>query len=428
MRQSDAIAMAPPAYSWMADLLYARPPAVTWAPAGSLPAGYERVDELALLPTGAGRSFMVSLTSRRGSASALTCYNALRPWRKRVARGALGLGLRTGVAQLLLRTKIDVGVRSDPGAAGATGQLLMEHLGHFFGEGPVAVAISGGDGPYRKPVLHVFSATGTPLGYVKVGWNDWTRNGVRREASALQACATAPVRLGAPKLLGLSSWQGLDLLVTAPLPQRARGFGTTSPLPDTAVLREIGQLSSTSSGPLAASQWWRDVRSRIHATATEPAARAALELAAGRIERDHGRAALDYSFCHGDLVPWNLAKAGGRLYAWDWESCAPDAPLGFDAVHFHFQVAFVGRGLPLSEAAALAASAARPALRELGVAAGHCGLVANLHLLELLLRHEEARSAAGDADDRFYPAIVDVLDRRLAMPGMAGLWPSGSVA
>lgn len=42
--------------------------------------------------------------------SALTSYNSLRSGRTRLARRVLAFGLRTGLAQPLLRNKIDVGV------------------------------------------------------------------------------------------------------------------------------------------------------------------------------------------------------------------------------------------------------------------------------------------------------------------------------
>jgi len=158
---------------------------------------------------------------------------------------------------------------------------------------------------------------------------------------------------------------------------------------------------------------------------TDHSSRQVLERMAGQLEAGYGDVLLEYGFCHGDFVPWNLARLGERLYVWDWENSAPDTPLGFDAVHYHFQVAFVGRGLPLGEATALAARSARPALRELGVPAAHCGLLAVLHLAELFLRHEEARGAAGVADGRFYPAVTGVLEQQLAYiqntaPGFAG--------
>ena len=417
-------------YAWMLDLLYGSKPSVAWAVAGSLPAGYKRAEQLAELPSAPGRSFLVSLATQRGAASALTSYNALRSRRKRVVRRVLGAGLRTGLVQPLLRTKIDIGVRSAATSEQQAADLLTEHLRTVCGASRsdaarLVVAIGAGDGPYRKPVLQVFSAKGRPLGFVKAGWNEWTRDGVRREAAALRACETRSTKFGVPRLLGLSDWHDLSLLATAPLPDRVRSIGADAPLPAASVLREISQLSEGATGPLARSTWWRGVRSRIRHGVTDPPSRQALERVASQLEADYGDVLLEYGFCHGDFVPWNLARVGGRLYVWDWESSMPDAPLGFDAVHYHFQVAFVGRGLPLGEASALAARSARPALLELGVPAAYCGLLAVLHLAELFLRHEEARNATGVADERFYPAITSVLgqqfaDLRQPTPGVIG--------
>ena len=61
---------------------------------------------------------MVSLATRPGASSALTSYNSLRSGRTRLARRALGFGLRTGLAQPLLRNKIDIGYGAEPGIGG----------------------------------------------------------------------------------------------------------------------------------------------------------------------------------------------------------------------------------------------------------------------------------------------------------------------
>ncbi|HUZ55967.1 MAG TPA: hypothetical protein VMU94_26005 [Streptosporangiaceae bacterium] len=376
-----------------------------------------------------GRTFAVSLGARRGSSSALTSYNSLRASRTRLARRVLGLGLRTGLAQPLLRDKIDIGVLRGAASAELAEDLITDHLQRLFGRGPVGIAVSGGSGPFRKPVLQVFAADGMPLGYIKVGWNDWTRQAVSREAAALQACMTNQMLLGVPPLLDRSSWRNLDLLVTGPLPRGIRRTGAGSGPPDARVLREISELVPGSDGELAASPWWLGVRSRIHGAVVDPEARSALELAAERIERAYGSVPLKFGTWHGDLVPWNLGRCGTRLYAWDWESSTPDVPLGFDAVHFYYSVAFIARGRPLAEAAASAAGSADAALKALGVPERSRHLVAILHLVELALRHEEARQSTGEADGRFYPAVTRVLERAIASsPGVAGPQPTGRAA
>jgi hypothetical protein len=392
---------------------------VTWCAAGDLPAGFDRAERFAVLPAIAGRSFVVSLASRPGASSALTSYNALRTAPRRLVRNAFSIGLGAGVGWPFVRNKIDIGVASGASAEQLADCLLTEYLRQQLGRGPVMVAFGGGGGPYRKPVLQVFGRDGMPLAYVKVGWNDWTREAVRREATALRLCASHPMRLGVPELLGHWWWQGLDLLVTAPLPGGVRRLGLNSPLPDAGLLREISQLSPPRIGELATSPWWQALRTRIHGIA-DVTARAQLERTADGIERCFGLAILEFGCWHGDLVPWNMARLDGRLYAWDWESCAPTAPVGFDALHYYFQVAFVARRRPLAAAAVLARQHASPALAALGVAPGTRDLVAILHLVELFARHEEARSSAGGLDDRFYPAVAELLGQSLpASPGMA---------
>ena len=401
-------------HAWLPEVLFGGTPTVRWAAAGGLPAGFDRADQFAVLPVGDGRSFLLSLAARRGASSALTSYNSLRSGRTRLARRVLAFGLRTGLAQPLLRNKIDVGVA--PSLAPAQVEdLLSEHLRRLFGRDRIVMAISGGTGPYRKPVLQIFAADGAPLGYVKVGWNDWTHEAVRREAAALQACAKHPMRLGVPEFLGLSSWQGLELLVTSPLPRGVRRWGHENGLPDASVLAEISELAPGFAGELAASPWWHSVRSRIQDAVADAVARSALELAADRIERAHGREPLRFGAWHGDLVPWNLARLGSRPYAWDWESSTTDVPLGFDAVHFYYSVAFIAQERPLAEAASIAASRAGAALRALGVPEQGHRLVALLHLVETAIRHEQARRSTGDVDRRFYPAVLGVIEQ--ALPG-----------
>jgi hypothetical protein len=398
----------PASYEWVFELLVGRTATATWANAGELPVGFERAEQFAVLPAGAGRSFMVSTSERSGIFSALTSYNALRSPRRQLERGLMAAWLGTRLAGPLLGGRIDVGTVPAAGPEPSAEPPLSDFLREYFGRGRVVIAFGGGSGPYRKPVLQVFGADGTPFGYVKVGWNAWTRDAVRREAAALRACAAGQTRLGAPALLDQVQWRGLDLLITAPLPAGVRRLGRRV-RPDAALLTEISELWPRELAQLAGSGWWLGLKSRIQAGVADAQARRTLDTLTRRVERSHGHQILQFGGWHGDLVPWNLARIGTRLFAWDWESSAPSAPLGFDAVHFYFQVAFVERQCPLDQAAALAVRQAAEALAALGVPAQAHGLLAVLHLLELFVRHEEARSSTGDADDRFYPAVAQAL-------------------
>ena len=423
------MAQARASHAWLFDLLFARTPTVTWASAGTLPTAYRRTERFIVLPGAGGRSFFVSHGSRRAMSSALTSYNALRPGRRRLARRLIGAGLRSGVAQPLMRGGIDIGTVHGATAEQLAGDLLTAHLAQLLGGGPVIVAFGGCSGPYRKPVLQVFSASGSPLGYVKVGWNDWTGNAVRRESAALSARAHRQRGLGVPGVLGLSTWHGLDLLITAPLPSKVRRLPASEGQPGAGLLRAISGLTAPYVSALADSPWWRGLRARITDGVADPAAAARLAAVADQIECAYAGAMLEFGSWHGDLVPWNLAQLGDHLYAWDWECSEPDAPLGFDALHFHFQVTFVAGQRGVAEAAATAASKARPALEALGVDPAALPLIASLHLFELLVRHEEAHSSTGDLDERFYPAVTRVLEQFLAVaPGAASRSPEGRAA
>ncbi len=127
------IARTSPSHAWLFDLLFGGAPTVRWAAAGTLPAGYRRADQFALLRAAPGRTFVLSLGARRGASSALTSYNALRSGRTRVARRVLGLGLRAGLVQPLLQDKIDIGVMRGATSAELAENLLGDHLQHLFG-------------------------------------------------------------------------------------------------------------------------------------------------------------------------------------------------------------------------------------------------------------------------------------------------------
>ena len=205
-------------------------------------------------------------------------------------------------------------------------------------------------------------------------------------------------------------------MVTAPLPRGIPRYDTDASLPGTDVLREISALSPVSSSELAGSPWWLSLRERIKVGVADPdwpagcpgwPTRSSASMAA---RNSHSGAGTVTSFR--GTWPGSAAvsmpgtgRAARNRHRWDSTRCT-----------FHFQVAFVGRQRPVEEAVALAAGRARPALGALGVPPGQRDLLAPLHLLELTVRHEEARSSSGDRDMRFLPAVLPVIERGLATP------------
>jgi hypothetical protein len=415
-------------HAWLFDVLIPDRSVAAWSSAGGLPGGWQPVQRFTVLPGGAGRGFWVSPAPRRAAASALTSYNALRPARRRLARAVMGAGLRTGLAQRAAGPAVELGVAPGVTPGQAADGVLTEHLAQHLGCGPLAFAVGGGSGPYRKPVLQAFRADGTPAGYAKIGWNDWSAAAVRTEAAALRRCAAHQGRLRVPAVLGHFTWHGMEVLITAPLPPGVRRPGPASKLPDEALIREISGLS----GPphraaLAGSEWWATLRARASAVAGGPGG-PALQRICGQLEESAGHQVLEFGHWHGDLVPWNLARHGGHVYAWDWETSATAAPAGFDAVHYHFQVAFVARARPLAAAAVAGLRRAGPVLDALDVHPACHHLLRALHLTELFVRHEEARASTGSHDSRFYPAVEQVLGELAAPVGRPALRPAGQAS
>lgn len=398
---------------WLLDLLWSAPPHVAWGPVGTLPARYRRAERLVLLPSGAGKTFSVSLGSRRGAFGCVTAYGRLRPPRRRVERAAVGVGLLSGVLQTASR-QVEVAVKPD--TPGADDLVVTSHLKEVFDAKQVIVGCSAGSGPYRKPVLQVFDGAGRPLGYVKIGWNEWTRAAVEREADALERAkaATRSGPLGVPSLLSRHEWNGLDLVVTSPLPRKVRRIPENGPLPPIEVLARIVGLSLNSSERLVSSSWWSSLRARAENNLATSLSRSQVIDLIEETSAAFGPTVLPFGMSHGDLSPWNLGVLGDRTYAWDFESSCPSAPVGLDPLHFVFQAEFVARGTPVAEAAAVARERASEALQRLGVARELHGLVSHLHLLEQLVQHEEAHASTGVRDERFAAQVVPVLRQALA--------------
>ena len=194
-----------------------------------------------------------------------------------------------------------------------------------------------------------------------------------------------------PEVRWCGDWEGLWLLVTAPMPANARRL-RASELPPVAPLRDVVALD----GPpvrrrvLDAPYWDAAVATaRIGSDAGRPELAAELDRVAG----EHGDAETTFGRWHGDWVEWNLARAGDRLYAWDWAYSEPDVPFGFDLLQFFHLRHRVLREEAPDVALAHAAADARPGLRELGIPDDEVDAVVALHRIEVLLREERARQA-----------------------------------
>ncbi len=344
---------------------------------------------------------------------------SLRPPSTRVLRSALRAGVAVGLLPRFAKDRLVVWVNRRVEDADLGRHLLSRHLQEQVAGCPVHLGLPVRDpDPNYKPSLQLYSDDGVALGYAKIGWNQATAALVRNETTALQALAAAPPRVvSVPSVRYAADWCERAVLVAGQLP-----FGLVKyPAPGRA---PSGKVLGDLAGPvrrrtrLVDSAYWRRTREEARAVAGSAGGHtvgAALLTLLDSVEGHSGHRVVEFARWHGDLVPWNVGVSRRGLHVWDWEHSAPEVPLGFELLHWHFQVAFVARGEALrgslvgaQRTAALhwsgaAGSDVAGPLQETGRAVGQ------LYAAELALRTHRLMRGGGGWNPRIYPAVVDLL-------------------
>lgn len=345
--------------------------------------------------------FLVPAGAHVAAVACLLAYNKLRPPRVRAARWMASALLRarvTGWPTFAGCLQID-GLHDDV--------AMNDSLSEIFGRDDLAVGIGiPPRGPNRKPVLQVFSRSGEPIGYVKVGWNEITRRRVGAESEALQSWNRRRGRAtDVPRLVYGGEWRGLQISATSPLPADARRYRSHQVPVD--ALRDVLDLAPRSIAPLSAylTRLQQRVEPLVDSDELAAAARALLDRV---VDRDSSTT-VEVGVSHGDWVPWNLATRSGRVYVFDWEHWANDVPVGVDLLYWHFQVAFVLKHKSVEASIDHAVESARRDAGRLGVSVDLVPLLARLLLVELALRAAEGVAAGAPENPRFHTPAVPVL-------------------
>jgi hypothetical protein len=291
---------------------------------------------------------------------------------------------------------------------GRRDDLTGSVLPALFGVPSVETAISIGRDlrPNLKPVIQVLSREGRVLGYVKVGWNDVTRALLDNEARVLAAWAASPPHsFRVPEVIHAGSWNGLQLLAVSPVPHPLVRRGRRNASPPHDVLAEIAAQGGVRTAPLADASHARRLADRFGAIARplEASVRTAMDALIAP-----GGPSVPLGTWHGDWAPWNMSTTSRSLFVWDWERSADDVPIGLDAYHFAFEVAYHKGGSRPDAAAATAAERTRLALDAMGTP-GDLEVLERLYLLERLARIEEGRAANVSIDERLRGWIVERL-------------------
>lgn len=413
-----AVAAPTAGLDWACQLLFEADHRVVARRRGQAPpAGFTRAEAYLALPRAANPRLLVPLGSPRAAAAALARNHDATSKKARLARAALGAGLRAGLTQRLA-DRIDVFADPSLTPAERPQHLLTEHLRGVFGRRDLEVAvILGVPRLNRKPVLQVLASDGTVVGYVKAAWNDLTTGLVRNEARVLAELAAArPSTFTPPTLVAAGPWRELELISASALPNAGRPDATQVFDPPMAVITEIAGLWGRSTARLAESPYWAGVQERLDAQAAGDTLRAAV----GWVERQFGAVEMAFGAWHGDFTPWNMARLagdaggtgeGGRTYLWDWERAAP-APAGLDLLHFLFQTQCRFGGGSAERAVELGSERTPSLLPSLEVPLDSERALWSVYRLELLFRYDEAREAGVLArPSKIHAGILEMFGR-----------------
>ena len=349
-----------------------------------------------LVPAGA-RGLAVATAIRSSAADSQT---------RRLSRRGLAALLRLGMSRAFPDRVI---VHPAP-----TTTSIEDYLAEFAGE-PVRLTVAIGSArANRKPVLHAYTATGTEIGFVKVGTTVLANQLIRSEAATLRRLAEHGLTaLDVPPVRRHGRWHDHEVLLLGALPT---GGHAPRVLP-LAAMREIAGIAATAAEPLAGGPWFTGLPDRIDRLETDLAIRVG-ELATALAKR-HGTTELTHGAWHGDWGPWNMGWHQDRPQLWDWERFGTGVPVGFDAAHYlaHPALAQVGR-----RGAALAALAGpvTAAVAELTGAEPDSAVpaaVVDAYLVELACRF--ATDCGPDPDDWVRRAAIwriELAEHRLATP------------
>lgn len=330
---------------------------------------------------------LVPARSRRIAAAAVRRYAEPQNRVARIKRDAVVTALRSGASGVLLRDRIRV--YGPPG--GTVDAYLRQALG-------AELAMSVHIGPARanrKPVLQLIDRDGRTVAFGKLGTGPLTRRLVRAETAALNALAHASLAdVTIPQVTHSGQWRGHQVLVQSALPV----WQPRAPLSAERLARamlDVALCCGTSTGWLATSPYWHELRERLTAVADRPDG-AALAAAARDLAARAGDTALRYGAWHGDWSPWNMATLADTLLVWDWERFTLGVPLGFDALHHELQRRVQTE--PDAAAAVDATITRAPALlAPFGVPRAAAELTALLYLVDLAARYLADRQAEAGA-------------------------------
>ncbi|MFT4108329.1 hypothetical protein [Propionicimonas sp.] len=296
---------------------------------GPVPEGWEIREQYWAIPNAASAQLLVPV-DRTAATRTLLDYARLRPLSTRLVRHALA-GVGATGAPL---SKDTLRIVAPAGAPPTT----TAELGRLVGAGSTVLATLGvRTAANAKPTLELRDRDGDAIGFVKLAWNDLTRESIENEADALAGFgAQSRVEISAPGVVSRGTVAGgLPYVMTEPLPRGIRHVPASYASLSNA--EALGPGKVVRRAPLESAGQVRLVLDRLAAATPvtpAPLARRATDLARSVTQLQVSMPIAN--FWHGDFTWWNTGRdRAARLWLFDWETAEADAPAGLDTLHWY---------------------------------------------------------------------------------------------
>jgi hypothetical protein len=187
----------------------------------------------------------------------------------------------------------------------------------------------------HKVDIQVMRQNGGILGYMKLALGDAAISRLKHEAEMLERLSAFPaLRPHIPKLLYAGEWEDGYLLF------QSCGPSGRGPLNFTTIHQQLLRIlwdvhTVEQPGHLLVEEVlarWKKIEHMLDAEGQEEG-RKALASASSELDRTRIRCGIS----HGDFVPPNTRAENERLFVFDWESAAWQAPNLWDVFHFHIR-------------------------------------------------------------------------------------------
>lgn len=376
---------------WISNVLWAPRLGRRLSGTPELRRGEEMLQSWMVNPSAKEPRFLLQQGSRDAASALRRFSDASSPVERARSAGA-SLAVRAGLGERLVPNRL-FEISAGPATASNPDENLFDYLSAILGEPDLHVAMTiGPRRANRKPVLQLTRPDGSIAGFVKVGWDEVSRELVQNEADWLAFLDSRHTRhFDAPSLIHRSTWRGFDLVVVGPAKMRVLPSRRIRSDPPLEAMWEIASLQG------ARPTTFRDSQFLAHHVAVGLDRTGPLLPA---MVNTFGDTLLQEGCWHGDFSPWNLSSGASwsarkpreferSLSVIDWEFASTAVPVGLDLLHYHLQIEHIMDERSGAEALKRSWDSSVPNLTALGVDHGNEIATHACHLLELVSRSEQ---------------------------------------